>query len=89
MDSSGAMNAQQWRALDFVDIDKNLACCISIECSGLESLRGSTVMEQIDLRLVKHHENPRVEPEPLISEAAVLLIFGSIFDAYGCAMKHI
>jgi hypothetical protein len=55
-----------------------LAGCINITGSGLDVLRLSTVLEQIDLSLVGKHEVPLIEPEPLLSEDVVLPILDSI-----------
>mmetsp|Transcript_25544 Transcript_25544/g.61413 ORF Transcript_25544/g.61413 Transcript_25544/m.61413 type:complete len:180 (+) Transcript_25544:147-686(+) len=38
--------------------------CINITGTGLEPLRGSLVLQQIDLSLVGQHENPFIEPDP-------------------------
>lgn len=67
-----------------------LTGCIGIAGRGMEPLRGSVVLEQIDLSLVKKHENP-IKPgrPPLISEAVVLSILDSIVDADGNSLKHI
>ena len=44
-----------------------LTNCIKITGAGLRPLRGSTIIEQIDLSLVGDGENPRLDPEPPIS----------------------
>lgn len=62
-----------------------LAGCISITGSGLEPLRGSIILQQIDLSIVGYHESPRLELEPSISEEAVLPILDSVVDVQGTA----
>ena len=49
-----------------------LTNCIGITGSGLEPLRGSTVLQYIDLSLVGDHENPSIDPEPPISASVVI-----------------
>lgn len=66
-----------------------LTGCINIAGYGLEPLRSSVCLEQINLSLVRQHERPTIEPEPLISDAAILPILDSIIDIRGCAFKHI
>ncbi|KAL7537395.1 hypothetical protein ACHAXR_008867, partial [Thalassiosira sp. AJA248-18] len=66
-----------------------LAGCVNITGRGLEPLRGSVVLEQIDLSLVGEHERPLIEPDPLISETEVLSILASIIDADGNSLKHV
>ena len=44
-----------------------LAGCVNITGAGLDPLRGSVVLEQIDLSLVAEHKSPVLDPEPLIS----------------------
>ena len=66
-----------------------LTGCVNIIGHGLESLRGSISLEQIDLSLVKQHERPDIQPEPLITEVAVFPILDSIIDADGCSLKCI
>ena len=68
----------------------NLANCINITGVGLEPLRGSTIIEQIDLSLVRDGENPQsLDPEPLISCDSVLPILDSIISQDGCTLKHL
>ena len=66
-----------------------LTGCINISGSGLEPLRGSLVLQQIDLSLVGHHESPKLVPEASISEVVVLPILDSIIAAHGNSLKHI
>ena len=67
-----------------------LANCINITGHGLEPLRGSTMIVQIDLSLDGDDENPRsLDPEPPISCNAVLPILDSIISRGGCALKHL
>ena len=66
-----------------------LTGCVNIIGSGLESLRGSLLLKQIDLSVVKKHEIPFLKTEPLISEAVVLPIVDSIVDADGNSLRHL
>ena len=66
-----------------------LTNCIGIAGAGLEPLRGSAVLEQIDLSLVGRNEKPDIEPRPSISESVVIPILDSIIDADGCSLKYI
>ena len=43
-----------------------LTGCVNITGSGLEPLRGSVVLEIIDLTLVAEHESPVLDPKPPI-----------------------
>ncbi|KAL7529394.1 hypothetical protein ACHAXR_002940 [Thalassiosira sp. AJA248-18] len=58
-----------------------LTGCVSIVGRGLEPLRNSAVLKEIDLSLVKYHESPILEPEPSISEDVVVPILDSIIHA--------
>jgi len=49
-----------------------LAGFVNITGSGLDTLRSSVAIEQIDLSLVRKHESPILEPEPLLSEDTVI-----------------
>ncbi len=66
-----------------------LANCINITGVGLEPLRGSTMIEQLDLSLVGKHQSPEIDPEPPISCVAVLPILDSIISQDGCLLKHL
>ena len=66
-----------------------LANCISITGVGLEPLRDSTMIEQIDLSLVEKQMSPSIDPEPPISCDAVLPILDSIISQDGCALMHL
>jgi len=58
-----------------------LTNCINITGAGLEPLRGSTVIENIDLSLGGNHESlPQLDPEPPISCDEVLPILDSIIE---------
>ena len=52
-------------------------------------MRGSTVLEQIDISLVGKHEEPEIKPVPKISPEAVVPILDSIISTNGCSFKHI
>ena len=57
-----------------------LAGCINITGSGLDTLRSSTAIQQIDLSLVGKHEVPVIEPEPLLSGEVVIPILDDIIS---------
>ncbi len=78
------------RCINSVDSVKSLklANCTNITGTCLEPLRGSAVIEQIDLSLVGR-ESPDLDPEPPISCHLVLPILHSIIEREGCALKHI
>jgi len=67
-----------------------LANCTKITGVGLEPLRGSLVIEQIDLSLVGEHQSPVLDDlSPPISCDHVLPIFDSIIASEGCLLKYI
>ncbi|KAL7425610.1 hypothetical protein ACHAXM_000085 [Skeletonema potamos] len=66
-----------------------LTNCVNITGAGLDPLRGSTVIEQIDLSLVGEHQRPFLDPDPLILAAVVLPILDSIFEREGYSLKHL
>jgi len=66
-----------------------LTGCINITGRGLQVLRGSAVIEYIDLSLVKQFESPKLDPEPMISEADVIPILDSIVSANSNSLKMI
>ena len=78
-------------AIDAVNNVKSLKLtkCIGISGAGLEPLRGSTVLERIDLSLVGDHENPTINPEPPISVSAVVPTLESIIGAEGNSLVHV
>uniref|UniRef100_A0A7S2P2B5 Uncharacterized protein n=1 Tax=Skeletonema marinoi TaxID=267567 RepID=A0A7S2P2B5_9STRA len=66
-----------------------LANCVNITGAGLEPLRGSLIIEQIDLGLVGAHQSPKLYPEPSISCNHVLPILDTIIATEGCALRHL
>ncbi len=66
-----------------------LSNCTNISGSGLKPLRGSTIIEQIDLALSGVGENRMLDLEPPISCEAVLPILDSIIAADGCSLRHL
>ena len=66
-----------------------LCGCINITGHGLNPLRGSVVLEQIDISLVRKHEKRKIKPEPKISQEVVLPILDSIISSDGFSLKHI
>ena len=68
-----------------------LTNCTNITGTGLEPLRGSVVIEQIDLSLVgyKKYRGRDSDTAPSISLDHVLPILDSIIAREGCALKHL
>jgi len=66
-----------------------LAGCVNITGRGLEPLRGSVILKQIDLSLVGRHESPHMESEPIISEDAILPILSSIIEKDGRHLRQL
>jgi hypothetical protein len=66
-----------------------LTHCTNITGAGLDPLRGSTIIEQIDLSLAGDGENPRFDIDPPISCLDVLPILDSIIAAEGCALNYL
>ena len=66
-----------------------LCGCVNIEGHGLNPLRGSIVLEQIDISIVGKHEKPKIKPEPKISVVAVVPVLDSIIASDNCSLKHI
>ena len=66
-----------------------LANCTNITGTCLEPLRGSLIIEQIDLSLVGEHQNPDLDPPPPISCDHVLPILDSIVANEGCSLMHL
>jgi len=64
-----------------------LTGCVSINGQGLAPLRGSVVLKEIDLSLVKKKKSPIITPAPNISEKDVLPILDSIIDTEGNALE--
>ena len=60
-----------------------LTNCVNIAGAGLEPLRGSSVIEVIDLSLVAYHQNPSITPEPSIScdDVLPILILDSVLES--------
>ena len=66
-----------------------LAGCINITGSGLNVLRSSTTIKQIDLSLVGKHEVPLL-PEPLLSEIEVIsILYDIIGRGRGSSLKQL
>ena len=66
-----------------------LAGCVNITGAGLDPLRGSVILEQVDLSLVAEHKSPILDPEPLLSCDHVLPILGSIIGRDDNIVKHL
>ena len=65
-----------------------LAGCVSITGKGLDVLRSSVAIEQIDMSLVGMHESPILEAEPLLSESLVISILDDIIGR-GNSLKQL
>ena len=71
-----------------------LTGCVNITGRCLEVLRGSTVLQQLDLSLVGLDDNgwpasPALDPEPPISELVVIPILDSIIGSEGCSLGQL
>lgn len=71
-----------------------LTGCVGITGRCLEVLRGSTVLQQLDLSLVGVDDNgwpasPQLDPEPPISELVVIPILDSIIGSEGCSLGQL
>eukprot|EP00984_Skeletonema_dohrnii_P025278 scaffold14403_cov72-Skeletonema_dohrnii-CCMP3373.AAC.3 len=99
----GGIEEELAKKLNDDDIEKVLLCidavnevkrlkltnCVNITGVGLEPLRGSLIIEQIDLSLVGEHQRPNINPEPQISCSHVLPILDSIIEREGCSLKYL
>ena len=63
--------------------------CINILGTGLIPLVGSTVLQQMDLSLVKRQETPKITPDPQLNQLAIFAIMDSIIDATDSSFQHI
>ena len=88
--SDGDINAVL-QCIDAVNRVKKLKLtnCINITGVGLEPLRGSTTIEQIDLSLFYDRKHPDFCPAPLISCEFVLPILDSIIEREGSLLRHL
>ena len=67
-----------------------LAGCVNISGVGLNTLRSSVAIQQIDMSSVGKHEVPLIEPKPLLSETKVLPILdGIISRGRGSSLKQL
>ena len=67
-----------------------LTNCVNITGAGLVPLRGSTIIEQIDLSLVGDHQSHFLRsPRPPLLCVHVLPILDSIIEREGCALMHL
>lgn len=79
-------------SINAVDTVKSLKLthCVGIVGHGLVSLRGSVVLEQLDLSLVGPNESPSSSlDDPMIRPGVVVPILYSIIDKEGTSMKHL
>jgi len=65
-----------------------LVGCVSITGIGLNELRSSIVIQQIDMSLVGKHESASLKPEPLLSESVVIPILEDIISN-GSSLKQL
>jgi len=65
-----------------------LAGCVNITGSGLDMLRSSIAIQQIDMSLVGKHESASLKPEPLLSESVVIPILEDIISN-GSSLKQL
>ena len=65
-----------------------LTGCNKVEGYGLVPLRGSVVLEQIDLSIVGEYINPKHEIGSLSVDYCIPILDG-IIDANGCSLQHI
>ena len=77
--------------IDAHDVLKKLKLCgcINIIGHGLSPLRGSSILEQIDISLAGKDEEPQIEPIPRISHEIVLPILDGIISSDRCTLKYI
>ena len=66
-----------------------LTNCLGITGACLEPLRESTMIQQIDLSLVRKHYSPDLYPPPPISFDHVMPILDSIIETEGCSLMHL
>ena len=62
---------------------------VNIVGHGLYPLRGSNMLEQIDLSLASKYENPDIQTKPRIAHGVILPILESIIATTGCSLKYI
>lgn len=65
-----------------------LAGCVNVTGSGLDLLRLSRSIQQIDLSLVVENESSVIDPEPMISESIVIPILDDIMNR-GSSLKQL
>ena len=66
-----------------------LAGCVNITGSGLDLLRSSVAIQQIDMSLIAKHESPILEPEPSLSENVVISILDDIISRGRSSLKQL
>ncbi|KAK1734937.1 hypothetical protein QTG54_014397 [Skeletonema marinoi] len=67
-----------------------LTNCVNITGVGLDPLRGSRIIQQIDLSLVGDHESSKLDPEPTISCVEVVPILDSIIErGEECSLEYL
>ncbi len=66
-----------------------LTNCTKITGAGLEPLRGSTVIEMIDLSIIGYHRSSQLNQEPKISCDHVLPVLDNVMEVEGCSLRYI
>ena len=66
-----------------------LCGCTNIEGHGLNPLRGSVVLEQIDISLAPKYGSQEISPGAKISQDITATILDSIISTNGCSLKYI
>ena len=66
-----------------------LTGCVNITGRGLEPLRGSAVLQQLDLSLVGKFEDPKLIIPPLLLERDVIPILDSLIDRENHSLKQL
>jgi len=66
-----------------------LAGCVKITGYGLQPLRRSSLMRQIDLSIAREHQSSVIDPEPWIIEQDVLPTLERIVDAHQNSFRYL
>ena len=66
-----------------------LCGCINFTGIGLNPLRGSMVLEQIDISLAPKYGRQEISQEAKISQTIIATILDSIISSDGCVLKYI
>jgi hypothetical protein len=66
-----------------------LTNCTNVTGAGLDPLRGTSTIEQIDLSLAGRHQSPNIDPDPPLSCERVLPILDSIIQRGRDQIKYL